>query len=61
MLRENRSETEELHRRIAAKDSELATDRNVCKSFFFDSSYEVLFCSSSSQFFLGRDEAIHSL
>ncbi len=29
MLRENRSETEELHRRIAAKDSELATERNV--------------------------------
>ncbi len=29
MLRENRSETDELHRRIAAKDTELATERNV--------------------------------
>ena len=29
MLRENHSETEELHRRIAAKDSELASERNV--------------------------------
>jgi hypothetical protein len=29
MLRENRSETDELHRLIAAKDNELNTERNV--------------------------------
>ena len=29
MLRENRSETDELRRLIAAKDTELATERNV--------------------------------
>jgi hypothetical protein len=29
MLRENRSETDELQRRIAAKDAELMTERNV--------------------------------
>jgi hypothetical protein len=31
MLRENRSETDELHRLIAAKDTELVTERNVFK------------------------------
>jgi hypothetical protein len=29
MLRENRSETDELHRLIAAKDTELVNERNV--------------------------------
>jgi hypothetical protein len=29
MLRENRSETDGLHRLIAAKDNELITERNV--------------------------------
>lgn len=29
MLRENRSETDELNRLIAAKDAELVTERNV--------------------------------
>lgn len=33
MLRENRSETDELRRLIAAKDTELATERNVRKVF----------------------------
>lgn len=34
MLRENRSETDELHRLIAVKDTELVTERNVCIKFF---------------------------
>jgi hypothetical protein len=29
MLKENRSETDDLHRTIAAKDAELITERNV--------------------------------
>ena len=32
MLRENRTETDELRRLIAAKDTELATERNVGKN-----------------------------
>jgi hypothetical protein len=41
MLRENRSETDELHRLIAAKDSELITERNVILIFFFISIFSL--------------------
>jgi hypothetical protein len=30
MLQQNRSETDDLHRTIAARDAELITERNVC-------------------------------
>jgi hypothetical protein len=32
MLQQNRSETDDLHRTIAARDAELITERNVCYS-----------------------------
>jgi hypothetical protein len=35
MLKENRSETDDLHRTIAAKDAELLTERNVKMNFFY--------------------------
>lgn len=36
MLRETRSETDELRRLIAAKDTELASERNVCERILLD-------------------------
>jgi len=35
MLKQNRSETDDLHRTIAAKDAELITERNVNNLNFY--------------------------
>ena len=43
MLKENRSETDDLHRTIAAKDVELLNERNV-----EDNLYELNFCHTLS-------------
>lgn len=53
MLRQNRSETDDLHRTIASKDAELITERNVDnfnyrKLIFFDKSFSIVYNSKNN-------------
>ncbi len=46
MLKQNRSETDDLHRTIAVKDAELITERNVIRNCFIIFYFQIFFLAS---------------